>query len=252
MKKIIEDIEICYTDEGNSEKIAVFLHGWGSKKETMYPISNIIKDKYRIVAIDLPGFGESTEPKTVFNSYDYVRVILKLLDELEIKQASFIGHSFGGKISSIISAEHKERVNDLILIDSAGLIPKRGLDYKLKVYSYKLGKFFNSILPGDKEARLENYKKKHGSDDYQNSSGIMRDIMVTVVNENIRPILSKIEAETLLIWGDNDDATPLYMGEIFEKEIPNSGLVILENSGHFSYIDNYAVFKAVIESFMLR
>ena len=76
--------------------------------------------------------------------------------------------------------------------------------------------------------------------------------MVTVVNENIRPILSKIEAETLLIWGDNDDATPLYMGEIFEKEIPNSGLVILENSGHFSYIDNYAVFKAVIESFMLR
>ena len=70
------------------------------------------------------------------------------------------------------------------------------------------------------------------------------------MNENIRPILKDIKAETLLIWGDKDDATPLYMGEIFEKEIKNSGLVVLKDSGHYSYIDDYRTFSAVINSFL--
>ncbi len=100
----------------------------------------------------------------------------------------------------------------------------------------------------DKNA-LEKFYKNHGSDDYQNSQGIMRKVFVKVVNESTLKELSAIKAQTLLLWGDKDDATPLYMGKIFEKEIENSGIVVL-NGGHFSYIDDFGTFRAVINSFL--
>lgn len=251
MKISIKDIDINYLDEGEFNKVVILLHGWAANINTMIPISNIIKDRYRVILLDLPGFGDSQEPKEVYNSFNYADIVLEFMEKLNIKSATFIGHSFGGKISSIIAANHPERVDKLILIDSAGIIPKRTLGYYFKVYSFKLIRWLYTGLPlGNKEERLEKFRNKYGSDDYKAASGIMRKIMVTVVNENIRPLLKKIKSETLLIWGDKDDATPLYMGEIFEKEIADSGLVVLKDSGHFSYIDDYGTFRAVINSFL--
>lgn len=251
MKINIQDMNLNYLDEGNFDEVIILLHGWAANIDTMLPISNILKDRYRVVLLDLPGFGKSEEPKEIYNSFDYSKIVLEFMDKLNIDSATFIGHSFGGKISSIIASNHPEKVKKLILIDSAGLIPKRGVNYYFKVYSFKIMRWVHNHFPfGDKEARLEKFRQKYGSDDYKSSTGVMRKIMVTVVNENIKPLLSKINAETLLIWGENDDATPLYMGEIFEKEIKNSGLVVLKNSGHFSYIDDYGTFRAVINSFL--
>lgn len=251
MDKTIENIKLHYIDEGQGEKVCVLLHGWGSNKETMVPISNLIKDRYRVILLDLPGFGKSEEPSEVFDSYDYVRIVLKFLESIGVYKATFIGHSFGGKLSAIISSKYPKQVEKLILIDSAGILPNRGLSYYRKVYTYKTLKWlYNKIPFGNKEARFDSFKNKFGSDDYNNASGIMRQILVVVVNENIQPLLKDIEAETLLIWGDNDEATPLYMGELFEKEIKNSGLVVLANSGHYSYIDDYHTFRAVINSYL--
>ena len=98
---------------------------------------------------------------------------------------------------------------------------------------------------------MEKLYKKFGSDDYQNTSGIMRKIFVRVVNENLKPLLNDIQAPTLLVWGDKDEATPLYMAKIMEKEIKDSGLVVFEGAGHYSYLDEYHRFKKVLESFFL-
>lgn len=251
MKINIKNLNLNYEDVGNSDKIVLLLHGWGANIQTMAPIKNIIKDRYRVISLDLPGFGESDEPELAIDSFEYANIVMEFLARLNIERAIFVGHSFGGKITSIISANHPEMVEKAILIDSAGLIPKRGLDYYIRVYSYKFMKFIYNIIPGkNKEARLEKFRKKHGSDDYNDSSGVMRQILVIVVNENIRPLLNKIQCETLLIWGENDDATPLYMGEIFNEEIKNSGLVVLKDAGHYSYIDDYGTFTRVINSFL--
>ncbi len=251
MEITIDGIKLNYIDEGMGEEVVILLHGWGANIATMVPISNLLKEKYRVVSLDLPGFGESEEPKEVFNSYNYVEIVLKFLDELNVKRAIFIGHSFGGKLSTIISAKHKDRVIKTVIIDASGLIPKRGIDYYFKVYTFKFLRKLYTLLPlGNKEERLKSFYKKFGSDDYQASQGIMRKILVTVVNENIKPLMKDIECETLLIWGDQDDATPLYMGEIFNKEIKNSGLVVLKGAGHYSYIDDYGTFSAVLNSYM--
>lgn len=246
----ISGIKLNYIVEGQGSPI-VILHGWGANIDTVIPIVNILAESHRVYALDLPGFGESDEPKEVIGSFGYVKIVKGFLDEMGITRASFVGHSFGGKLSIILSVEHPEMVDKLVLIDSAGLIPKRGLNYYTKVYSFKALRWIykNLFFWVKNEDRIKKFYQKFGSDDYRDSQGIMRKIFVKVVNENLKPLLRDIKAPTLLIWGDKDDATPLYMGQIMEKEISDSGLVVIEDGGHYSYLDNYNKFSVVIRSF---
>lgn len=247
----IQDIHINYIVEGEGSPI-VILHGWGANIETVRPIINILNTRYKVYALDLPGFGGSSEPKEPIDSFQYAEIVRDFLKEMNIQKATFMGHSFGGKISIILSSKYPDLVDKVVLIDSAGLIPKRGIKYYTKVYSFKTLKFIYRHLffwvKNDK--RMENFYKKFGSDDYRDSSGVMRQILVTVVNENLRPLLKDIKASTLIIWGDQDDATPLYMAHIMESEIKDSGLVVFEGAGHYSYLDQYNRFTAVINAFL--
>ncbi len=250
MIKEINGLNINYIIEGEGEPIIV-LHGWGANINTVLSIVNALKDRYKVYAIDLPGFGKSQEPQEVIGSFEYAEIISKFMEKEKIEKASFIGHSFGGKLSIILGSKYPELVNKIVLIDSAGLIPKRGPKYYIKVYSFKALRFIykNLFFWIKDEEKMEKFYKRFGSDDYQDASGIMRKILVRVVNENLKPLLKDIKAPTLLIWGDEDDATPLYMGKIMEKEIPDSGLVVLEGTGHYSYLDDYYRFVRVLNAF---
>ncbi len=247
----IDGLNINYMDEGSGTAV-LLLHGWGANIKTMMPIFNILKDKCRVIALDLPGFGESDIPKEPWNSYNYAEFVKRFIDKLNVKDLILFGHSHGGRVSIILSAKYVDLVKKLILIDSAGLIPKRKLKYYLKIYSFKFLKIlYTTFVKGDsKEKKLENFYKKFGSNDYKASQGIMRQTMVKVINDNLSDLLSNIKASTLLVWGENDEDTPLYMGKLMEEKIKDSGLIILKNAGHFSYIDCYEQFKAVILVFL--
>jgi pimeloyl-ACP methyl ester carboxylesterase len=247
----IDGLDVNYISEGEGKDLIV-LHGWGCNIDTVMPIVNILKEKYRVHAIDLPGFGKSQEPEVVMSSFDYVEIVRGFMNKLDIKKATFVGHSFGGKLSIIMGSKYPTQVEKLVLIDSAGLIPKRGLKYYTKVYSFKTLRFLYKKLffwMAD-EKKMERFYKKFGSDDYQDSSGIMRKILVTVVNENLKPLLKEIKASTLIIWGDMDMDTPLYMAKTMESEIPDCGLVVLEGTGHYSYLDDYHKFGLILKAFL--
>ncbi|MGD9570141.1 MAG: alpha/beta fold hydrolase [Sedimentibacter sp.] len=245
----IDGLNINYIDEGTGNAV-MLLHGWGGSIQTMKAILNILKDKCRVITLDLPGFGESDMPNSPWNSYDYADCIKKFIDALEIKSLILFGHSHGGRISIILSSKY-DFVKKLVLIDSAGIIPKRKLKYYIKVYTFKLLKKFYSITAsGSNAEKLEKFYKKYGSTDYRESQGVMRQTMVKVINDNLIDLLPKIKAPTLLIWGENDQDTPLYMGKIMEEKIHDSGLIILKDAGHYSYIDCYDQFKAVINVFL--
>ncbi|WFA10197.1 alpha/beta hydrolase [Tissierella sp. Yu-01] len=247
----IEGLDLNYIVEGEGTPIVV-LHGWGCNIDTVRPIINILNGKYKVYALDLPGFGNSQEPKDVIGSFEYAEIVKEFLHKMNISRATFIGHSHGGRISIIMGAKYPELVDKIVLIDSAGLIPRRGPEYYIKVYSFKALRYIykNLFFWIKNEERMEKFYKKFGSDDYQNSSGVMRRILVKVVNENLKPLLKDIKASTLIIWGENDDATPLYMAKIMEKEIKDSGLVVFEGAGHYSYLDDYNKFVAVIKAFL--
>lgn len=247
----ISNIDINHIVEGQGDDILV-LHGWGANINTVMSIVNIFKDKFKVHALDLPGFGESGEPKVAIDSFEYAEIVKEFINKMNIKKVTLIGHSFGGKISIILASKYPELVEKVILIDSAGLIPKRSIKYYLKVYSFKTLKFlYKNIIFWERDTKkMEKFYKRFGSTDYKDSNGVMREILVKVVNENLRPMLHSIKAPTLIIWGDQDTATPLYMGKEMEREIKDSGLVVLEGTGHYSYLDDYMRFKKIVRSFL--
>ncbi|RVU55113.1 alpha/beta fold hydrolase [Anaerosphaera multitolerans] len=243
--------ELSYIEVGEGKPL-VILHGWGANIESITPIVNAAPKGYKIYAYDAPGFGDSQEPSDTLSTEDYYRYLFEFLKVKNIKKATFIGHSFGGKTLTIFAAKHPEMVEKLILIDASGVIPKRTLKYYFKVYTFKTLRFLYTKLFfwNNNTDGIRKFYEKFGSDDYQNSQGVMRKTFVKVVNESTVEYFRNIKAPTLIIWGENDDETPLYMARVFEDNIEDSGLVVLKNAGHYSYIDDYGTFSAVLNSFL--
>ncbi|KJU81969.1 alpha/beta hydrolase fold protein [Candidatus Magnetobacterium bavaricum] len=201
--------------------------------------------KFKVYAIDFPGFGKSEEPKEIWGSDDYCTFLEAFMEKMGINQPIIIGHSFGGRVA--IRLASKKKTGKLILIDSAGVRPRRSAIYYIKIYSYKLAK---SLLKLFSPRLLAKYKNSVGSKDYINASTMMKQILIKVVNEDLTNLLPDITIPSLLIWGENDMETPLYQAHIMNKLIPDSGLVILKGAGHFSHIDKMREFLIVIGNFL--
>lgn len=220
---------VHYEQYGNKKgKNVVLLHGWGQNIEMMKPLGNPLSKEYHITIIDLPGHGESSEPKEVLSLYDYTEIVHELLQSLKIKKPILMGHSFGGKISLIYASKYE--VEKLIIFAAPFKKEIQKLSLKTKVLK-SLKK-----VPGLKN--LEGWAKKHiGSTDYRNASPIMREILVGHVNLDITERVKQIKAPTLLVWGTMDEAVPLERAYELERLIPNAGVVEYEGCTHYAYLE---------------
>lgn len=252
MEKEIElkGLKITYEETGDPNgQPVILLHGWGCNHSTVKSIASYLEDGMHVFSIDLPGHGKSQEPDEVWGTSDFAGLIHEFVTALSLKNPSFIGHSFGGRTS--ISFASQFDVNKLILVDSAGIKPHRDIKYYYKVYSYKfLKKIVLTFLGAEKGKEVvEKYLLKKGSSDYKAASPKMRAIMSRCVNEDLKKIMPLISAPTLLVWGEEDTATPLSDAKIMEKLIPDAGLVSYQGCGHYCFLDNPGGFKAVIREF---
>lgn len=251
----IKGLNIAYKIYGEGDINVLYLHGWASNKETLEPVIKKIQQRKKIkfIGIDLPAFGQSSMPSEIIDTNDYKEIVLEFIEKMKLKKIILIGHSFGGRISIRIAASVPEIIDKLILTGSAGIKPKRKLSYYIKVWSYKLSKAIIKIFYRGKkfDKKMKKLYKKYGSRDYRNSNEITRKILVKVVNEkDLSPLLPKIKAPTLLMWGDSDTETPLWMAKKMEKHIPDAGVVILENAGHYSFIDRVSDFAIILSKFI--
>ncbi|MDE0637344.1 MAG: alpha/beta hydrolase [Candidatus Poribacteria bacterium] len=243
----INDLKIAYQVEGTGTPV-VLLHGWGGEANSFKPAFDWLSRSYQVYALDLPGFGLSEIPSTAWDASDYAKFLSAFFYKLNIDKAHLIGHSYGGRISIVMAAEEPEKVDKLILVDSAGIIPPRTVKYYIRVSVAKIGRLMRCC--GTLGNRLaDSIAQRVGSRDYQ-EAGPMRATLVKSVNQNLRPLLPKIQASTLLIWGENDTDTPISFGKIMEKEIPDAGLVILKDAGHFSYLDQLPQFCEIVTNFL--
>jgi len=253
VKKSVDKLDVHYQLLGQGPPVFL-LHGWGSNLSLFSAIAEVISQKYTAISLDLPGFGQSPEPDQPWGMDEYLEFTAKFIDCFEAESVIVLGHSHGGRIGIRLATEVglPFTVSKLILVDSAGIIPKRGFGYHLKVRTYKVGKaILKSVLVAKLFPNgLASFQKKMGSSDYTQASPTMRASLVKVVNADLEPLLSKITAETLLIWGENDDETPLKDGQLMEQAIPGAGLVVLPNAGHYSFLDQAFRFRRVIESFL--
>lgn len=238
----IKDTRAYYEKDGKGEPV-LLLHGWGGRTESVKPIFDILKTRFAVYSLDLPGFGRSYTPAIPWQSSDYGLFLKEFLENLKIERVNLIGHSFGGKIGIWLSSHYPSMIKKLVLISPSAIKPKRKLDYYLKVFIAKTAKTF---LPTNLKDRIY---EKIGSKDYK-SAGRMKPTLIKVLKEDFKPLLCKILAPTLIVWGENDDQTPFYQGRIMEKEIKGSRLVIIKNGGHFCYLDDPQYFSSCVLDFL--
>lgn len=237
----IDDIYINYIEYGEKNaRPFILLHGWGQNIEMMKPLGNAFKHAFRIIIVDLPGFGKSEEPPYGYSTLEYADLLHKLFTELKVKDPIMIGHSFGGSVA--ISYASKYDVCKLILLAS----PFEKTEKKsFKVFLLKTLKkipFLN---------KLEDWAKNHiGSVDYRNASKVMKEVLVKRVNCNLTEEAKKINCPTLLIWGRNDTAVPVEEAMKLEKLIKDAGLVIYEKCTHYAYLEELTRTINVLDKFL--
>ncbi len=188
-----------------AKRDVIFLHGWGSNKELMRDAFGNTLDTFRHIYIDLPGFGNSTSP-CVMDSRGYREVIASFLEDISARRDIIVGHSFGGKIATLLSPDL------LVLLSSAGIKEPKPLIVWLKIYTFKLLKMLG----------LSYLRKKFVAADAKNLDKHMYETFKRVVNEDYAPVFKQYEKKTLILWGEDDTATHLSSGRMIHELIKGS------------------------------
>lgn len=254
------DTEILNVD-GRPARVAVLgagapivlLHGWGGRIESWGIVPTILAERFRVIVVDLPGFGETPLGHQPLGNADYAEFVAALLNQLNLGPATVVGHSHGGRVGLMLAVRHPELVSKLVLVDSAGIVPRRTLGYHLKVAFVKAARrFFGLPALGSIRARgMRLVYTLIGSADYNAAQDpLLRQTLVRCVNEDLRHLMPKVAVPTLLIWGSADLDTPLADAQIMEKLIPDAGLVTFDGAGHFAYLDRTDQFGRVVTHFI--
>lgn len=247
----IDGLNIEYTEKGNGIPV-LLLHGWGSSFDVYKGVMSALEDRCRLVALNFPGCGNSDTMENPWNLHNYCDLVLKFIKEVGLDNPILIGHSHGGRVILKLAGDKLLSPPKIVLLDSAGLIPKKSFKQKMRAKSFKaIKKVLTLPLIKDKSEGLLNKARAHyGSADYNSAPPVLRNTMVSLVNTDLRDIVSNISCPTLLIWGENDTATPLADAKILEKLIPDAGLCVIKGTGHYSFCEKPYEAHAILRSFI--
>ncbi len=235
----------------------VVLHGWGANGKLMLPLCEALGSIRKCLIPDLPGFGKSEEPAKSWSVDDYGDCVLALINELGCETVDILAHSLGGRITLKLCTrpEISQRIDKVLITGGAGMKPRRSAKFYIRKYTAKFLKMPFQILPEPMRSRqLEKLRSTSlwqslGSSDYQQLKGVMRETFVKVVTEYLEPYLPKISHEILLVWGTNDDTTPLYQAERIKKGLQRCALVTIHGAGHYAFLDQPYQFQRIAEAY---
>lgn len=232
------NLTIYYETYGNKKKSIIILPGWGDNRKTFYYMINFLKEYFTVYILDYPGFGNSLFPDTDLTIYDYSDLVYEWIKSLDIKDPILIGHSFGGRIITVLLGYYHYLFTSVIYLNSAGILPKKKFILRFKTFIYKALKKLKIFIPKKyKNKYLSFLFRKFASNDYSAIPDNMKRTFQNVVSEDLQPYLKEIESKVLIIWGNNDDITPVRDAYIMHKYIKDSELIVLDKATHFSYLD---------------
>lgn len=242
-----------YVQQAGQGRDVLLLHGWGGSADSFRPLFDALSPHCRVTALDFPGHGRSGRPAAEgWDVTDYMEWTADVIQQMQIAPCDIVAHSFGGRVSILLSATRPELVRKLVLTGAHGIVSrKRTLKQRLRSRLYKILRGIARILPGGKALRKK-LADAFGSADYRALDEEMRRTFVKVVNQDLTDCLPNIKASTLLVWGEKDDATPLWFGQLMEERIPDAGLIVYPGAGHFAYLERHAEFSRVVRHFLLE
>lgn len=224
---------------------------------------------FKVVAFDLPGFGYSNSFYLPFYSIDlFVEVLKEIMEKMKIEKASLVGNSLGGQVSAFFAIKYPEKVEKLVLVDSAGVTPLPEFFREfLKSIVSSGGPFIKFFRPPkfliraiinlhfyEKNKKVERFSEDIieyiYSIDYYKFSKVIYQVAYTVLDNSLRGNLHRIKSPSLIIWGRQDPLFPFCNAIYFAKNIKNSKLVIIDKCGHFPNIEKSVEFNKIVNEFL--
>lgn len=216
----------------DKEKSILIIHGWGANKEIMMKAFGSYLNEFKQIYIDLPGFGRS-DIFYELDSIKYAKIVQVFLSSLKLKPDIIMGHSFGGKIATLLRPEN------LVLLSTAGIVEEKPFIVKFKIKLYKFLKIFG----------FAGLYKLFATKDVAGMSRVMYDTLKNVVDEDFREIFSKTRAKTLIFWGEGDKAVSLESGKTINRLIKNSEFFPLAGDHFFFLIHSKFISDTIENSF---
>lgn len=250
---VVQDLLTQYFDDGDHRQpVMLMLHGWGTDAHNFDGLSAYLAKGFRVLRLDLPGFGGTQAPASAWYVRDYAEFVARFLEKLGVAELrTVIGHSFGGRIVIAGLAEGLLIAQTAVLLDSAGIKPPKTLRVQVIGLVARVGKRvlaipgLSQLAPG---LRRRLYQSA-GSADYL-ESGPLRQIFLNTINQDLSADAARIAVPTLIIWGADDLDTPPADGRALANLIPNSTLSLVAGAGHFVHLDAPDRVNLLIKDFL--
>ncbi len=255
MNILINGASVYYEQHGTTGPQVLLLHGWGCDTTFFAPIAKSLSETMQVTVVDFPGHGKSSRPPQPWGVPDYGEMVREFMDALHLSPCYMIGHSFGGRIGLYLGSHWPRYIKRMIITGGAGLKKPQTEEQKKRAKQYQFMKKGAALL---KDMRIfgslpdkmaDALRKRYGSKDYNALDDEMRKTFVKIISQDLQPLLPVVSVPTLLVWGDQDTETPLWMGQTMAKEIPDAGLAILEGGSHFAYLEQWQRFTRIAQHF---
>lgn len=248
MKVIVRNLAVEYRDAGTGP-VLLLLHGWMHSLGSFDALAAELSERYRVVRVDFPGFGESELPQSAWDVGDYAAFTADFIEKLGLAPAALVGHSFGGRVILKGLGSGVLRAQKAVLIASAGNARRRSVRNLLFGIAAKGGAAATFFLSGRTRERLRERLYRAARSDY-GAAGALSQTFVKTVSEDLSEDAARIHTPTLLLWGARDATTPLPDGERLRDVIHGAQLVVFPEAGHLVHQEEAAGIAAAIEQFV--
>jgi len=233
--------------------VVVALHGWRRTHVDFAPSLGPAAPEGPLSAVapDLPGFGATPAPPVPWGSPEYAAAVADMLEDSRGPGPGLVvvGHSLGGRIALRLAAARPELVGALVLT-GAPLVPRDGARRGPPLAFRAERALHRAHLVG--EARMERARQRHGSADYRAAQGVMRDVLVRLVNERYEDAFAAVRCPVELVWGDDDTDAPVQGAQVLATAIPGAHLTLCRGAGHLLPITAPAALRAGVERALAR
>lgn len=249
MQVIVDDLLTDYQKLGQGKKVVLFLHGWGDSSKTFTTLLRSVGSDYTVVAVDLPGFGATQAPTTAWGLEEYAQFVGQFIKKLDLKVFVIVAHSNGAAVAIKGVANKSLKPEKLVLLGAAGIRNRQKVRKLVLKVVAKTGKAATFWLPKTTKQRLQ--KKLYGTagSDYLTVPH-MQETFKKTVRQDVQNDARHIKIPTLLIYGENDTATPPLYGNIYSELIDNARLEIIPGAGHFVHQEAAAEVEEKIKGFL--
>jgi pimeloyl-ACP methyl ester carboxylesterase len=248
MQIVVDKLMVQYEKEGKGPAV-LMLHGWGDSSATFRSLVDDLKSRFTVLAVDLPGFGQTQPPPVAWNLDDYAAFVGAFLRKLDIKPSAIIAHSNGGTVAIRGLAEGAFQAERLVLIAAAGIRDRQSVQrFILKIIA-KVGKVATFWLPTARKKALQKWLYGAAGSDLL-AVPHMQETFKRTVRQDVQKDAARLRLPTLLIYGDKDRATPPLYGKLYAKAIPDSQLQIVEGAEHFVHQTQTEAVSGFIKDFL--